>query len=137
MDRREGAVATEGFIGFYIQTRNYGATAAFWHSLGFEKTFETDHGSGQWQHPTGGPYVFIDEQQDQDLETHPILGVHDAAAFAPQRLPDFAKPFTAEHWGMLEAVIRDPDGRPVSLQAPLPPGTAAPDAEAHHAEKYG
>ena len=37
----------------------------------------------------------------------------------------------------LEAVVLDPDGRNVSLQAPLPSDTEAPDAEAHHAEKYG
>ena len=129
-------MTTEGCIGFYVQTRNYGATASFWHSLGFEKTFETDHGSGQWQHPRGGPYVFIDEQQVEELEIHPILSVRDAAAFSPQRPVDFAKEFTPEHWGMLEAVILDPDGRPVSLQAPLPLGTVAPDADAHHADKY-
>ena len=42
-----------------------------------------------------------------------------------------------EHWGMLEAVVLDPDGRNVSLQAPLPSGMDAPDADGHHAEKYG
>ena len=28
-------MATEGFEGYYIETRNYGATAAFWASMGF------------------------------------------------------------------------------------------------------
>jgi hypothetical protein len=129
-------VATEGFVGFYVETRNYGATAAFWASLGFQNTFETDHGSGQWQHPGGGPYVFIAEQQAASLETHPILWVTDSEHFAPDREPDFAKPFTAEHWGVAEAFLRDPDGRRVSLQAPLPEGVAAPDTDAHHHEKY-
>jgi hypothetical protein len=77
-------VASEGCIGIYIQTRNYGPTAAF----------------------------------------------------APDRPVEFAKPFTPEHWSMLEGVLLDPDGRHVSLQAPLPPGTDGPDADAHHAEKY-
>jgi hypothetical protein len=98
---------------------------------------ETDHGSGQWQHPSGGPYLFIDEQPAGELETHVILGVKDAAAFSPDRPAEFAKPFTPEHWGMLEAVVLDPDGRNVSLQAPLPEGTNALDADAHHREKYG
>lgn len=115
-------MATEGMIGFYMETRSYGATAAFWQSLGYENMFETDHGSGQWRHPNGGPYVFIAEQLDRELETHPILGVADAAAFAPARQPTYAKPFTPEHWGVLEATLLDPDGRPVSLQAPLPEG---------------
>jgi hypothetical protein len=130
-------VATDGFVGFYFETRNYGATAAFWASLGFENQFETGHGSGQWLHPSGGPYVFIAEQHDAELDMHPILGVRDSQVFAPERAVDYAKPFTAEHWGVVEAVIRDPDGRGVSLQAPLPAGVTAPDADAHHEEKYG
>jgi len=60
-------VATEGIEGIYVETRNYGATAAFWKSLGFESRFETDHASGQWAHPGGGPYVFINERQDGEL----------------------------------------------------------------------
>jgi hypothetical protein len=131
-------VATEGFEGFLVETRNYGATAAFRASLGFTKLFETDHSSGQWTHPSGGPYVFIAEQhEDRDLEMHPILRVADAEAFAPDRAPDFERVFTPQHWGVTEALVRDPDGRVVSLQAPLPGGVTAPDMDAHHHEKYG
>ncbi len=130
-------MATEGIEGYYVDTRNYGATAAFWASLGFENVFETDHGSGQWHHPRGGPYVFINEQHDADLETRPILKVADATTFAPARVPDYAQPFTPEHWGVVEAKLRDPDGRIVSLQAPLPDGVEAPERGAHHREKYG
>jgi hypothetical protein len=130
-------VATDGIEGFYVRTRNYGATAAFWLSLGFEKVFETDHASGQFVHPAGGPYVFVDEDLEAELETHPILRVADSTAFAPDRELDYVKRFTPEHWGVVEAVVRDPDGRPVSLQAPVPEGVEAPDAAAHHAERYG
>jgi hypothetical protein len=130
-------MATEGFQGFYVETRDYGAAAGFWASMGFESVFESEHGSGQWVHPTGGPYVFISEQREGELETHPILGVADAEAFSPDRRPDFAMPFTPRHWNVLEAHVRDPDGRIVSLQAPVPDGVEAPDADAHHAEKYG
>jgi hypothetical protein len=130
-------VATEGFEGFYVETRNYGATAAFWASLGFHNVLETDHGAGHWEHPAGGPYVFISEQHDAELETHPILRVADANAFRPDRALDFAQPFTPQHWGVVEALIRDPDGRNVSLQAPPPEGIDTPDAETHHHEKYG
>ena len=65
-----------------------------------------------------------------------MLWVNDSEAFAPDRAPDYALPFTPQHWGMTEALIRDPDGRSVSLQAPIPPGLTAPDAEAHHHAKY-
>ena len=129
-------MTTTGFVGYYVETRNYGATAAFWASLGFRSTFETDHGSGQWEHPDGGPYVFISEQQGTPLETHPVLGVEDSEAFAPDRSVDYAMPFTPQHWGLTQALVRDPDGRNVSLQAPLPAGVTAPDPDAHHHEKY-
>jgi hypothetical protein len=130
-------MTTEGFEGFYVETRNYGATAAFWASLGFENVFATDHGSGQWEHPAGGPYVFISEQQAGELETHPILRVSDSTAFAPARAPDYAQPFTPQHWSVVEALVRDPDGRLVSLQGPLPGGVTAPDMEAHHLDRHG
>jgi hypothetical protein len=134
---RGGRVATEGFAGFYIETRNYGATAAFWGSLGFTNVFETDHGSGQWEHPAGGPYVFISEQHADGLEMHPILRVADSTKFSPDRSPDFARPFSPQHWDVVEALVRDPDGRNISLQAPLPDGVVAPDTESDHREKYG
>ena len=130
-------MATDGFVGFYVETRNYGATASFWASLGYRNAFETDHGSGQWEHPAGGPYVFIAEQQDAPLETYPVLWVRDSEAFTPDRPADYAERFTPRHWGVVEALVRDPDGRTVSLQAPVPEGVTAPDADAHHKEKYG
>jgi len=55
---------------------------------------------------------------------------------APDRPPDFAQPFVPQPGGVVEALIRDPDGREVSLQAPLPEGIEAPDADAHHHERY-
>jgi hypothetical protein len=130
-------VATEGFEGFYVETTNYGATGAFWESLGFVNQFDTGHQSGQWEHPNGGPYVFIAERPGPELQMQPILRVADAASFAPSRTPDFVQQFEPTHWGMLEALVRDADGRIISLQAPLPEGAAAPDADAHHADKYG
>ena len=50
---------------------------------------------------------------------------------------DFVGEFKPEHWGVLVAGVRDPDGRLVTLQAPLPEGQEAPDMDAHHKEKYG
>src|SRR5690349_9684559 len=120
-----------------METRNYGATAAFWESLGFTNDFETDHHSGQWTHPNGGPYVFVAERLDGPLSTCPMMWVNDAAAFAPSRTPDYEQAWAPEHWGVLAAAVRDPDGRQVLLQAPLPEGMAAPNADEHHAEKYG
>ena len=130
-------MSTAGVEGLYVETRSYGATGAFWRSMGYEPVFETDHGSGQWVHPAGGPYLFIAERGEGELETHPILRVADATAFAPERAPDWVHGFEPTHWGVVEAVVRDPDGRPVSLQAPLPEGVEGVDTDAHHHEKHG
>jgi len=119
-------MTTQGIEGIVIETRNYGATAAFWLSLGFDKVVETDHGSGQFVHPSGGPYVFVVEQHDRDLAVQPVVRVPDAAAFTPTRPLEFVQPFTAQHWGVLQALVHDPDGRPVSLEA------ADPNAPADH-----
>lgn len=124
-------MTTEGFDGFLVETRNYGATAAFWKSLGFESVLETGHGSGQWVHPAGGPYVFIVEQHERDLTTYPVLKVADAEAFRPDRAPDFAQPFTPTHWGVSQALLRDPDGRTVALEAPLPAGQDGAEGGPH------
>jgi hypothetical protein len=129
-------MATEGIQGFYIGTRNYGATAALWSSLGFKNIVETDHGSGRWEHPSGGPYVWISETHEQELAVGPILRVADSTTFAPERAPQFAQPFTPQHWGVMEALIVDPDGRNISLEAPLPDGVEAPP-ETDHDTGYG
>jgi hypothetical protein len=76
--------------------------------------------------------VWISETQGKELTTGPILRVADATAFAPERQPDYAQPFTPQRWGVMEALIRDPDGRNVSLEAPLPDEIEAPDSDAVH-----
>jgi hypothetical protein len=113
-------MSTEGVEGFVVFTHNYGATAAFWKSFGFEPVFETDHASGQWSHPKGGPYVFIAERPNMEPSISPIVRVPDAATFSPDRPVDYVSPFEPQHWGVLQAIVRDPDGKFVSLQAPLP-----------------
>ena len=112
-------MATEGIEGFVVETRNYGATAAFWASLGFENTFESEDGSGQWAHPGGGPYVLIVERHDVEPQLYPVVRVADAAESAPGRDLEFVQPFTAQHWGVLQALVRDPDGRTLSSHAAI------------------
>lgn len=115
-------MATQGIKGLLVETRDYQATKTFWTSMGFQNVFETDHGSGQFVHPGGGPYVFVNQVGQGVTPTlHPILGVADAEAFAPEPAPTFNKPFAAEHWGTMHALLRDPDGRNVAVDAPQKP----------------
>ncbi|MGK5639762.1 hypothetical protein ACSNOK_15830 [Streptomyces sp. URMC 126] len=48
--------------------------------------------------------------------------VVDAEAFAPARAAEFAEAFTPTHWGVRQALVLNPDGRTVVLEAPLQEG---------------
>jgi hypothetical protein len=114
-------------IGLYVETHNWGKTVAMWQQLGFELRFETDHHSGQLEHPSGGPYVFVAERPAaQELLRYPILGVEDSTAFEPPAAATVTRPFEPQHWNVVEAMLADPDGRDISLQAPIPNGVTAP-----------
>jgi hypothetical protein len=114
-------MATDGIEGLLIETHNWGKTVAFWQGLGYELEFETDHHSGRLRHPRGGPYLFIAERPaDQALRVVPAVAVGDAARFEPPRAGVVVRPFEPQHWPALEMLLADPDGRHVSVQAPLP-----------------
>ena len=93
-------MATEGFEGFYVETRNYGATAAFWGSLGFQSAFETDHGSGQWMHPAVG------RTYSSPSSTRRARGTRSSGGRRHRFAPDGRRTsctFTPQHWGVVEA----------------------------------
>ena len=58
-------------------------------------------------------------------EMQPVLSVSDHTGFEVPRAGDLDRPFEAQHWGVMEMLLRDPDGRRISIQAPLPPGQLA------------
>lgn len=120
-------MATTGMEGLYVETHNWGRTVAFWQALGYRLEFETDHHSGQLRHPAGGPFVFVAERPEgRALELRPILGLDDSSVFEAPSSGSIALPFTPRHWGVVESLLLDPDGRNVSVQAPLPAGVEAP-----------
>jgi hypothetical protein len=126
--RREGeGMGTTGVEGLIIQTRNWGKTVAFWQSLGYQVEFETGRNSGRLVHPAGGPYLFVVERPGSaDPEIQPLVGTSDADSFEPPRAGTVEHPFTGRHWGAAEMLLRDPDGRHVSVQAPLPAPAGEP-----------
>ena len=120
---------TNGIAQLVMQTNNWGKAAAFWKSLGFELDFDTGHGSGQLRHPAGGPAVFLVEQPDSpDPTIQIVLAVDDATSFETPASAHVERAFEAQHWGVLEMLLRDPDGRRLGIQAPLPSNTIAETA---------
>jgi len=114
---------TDGIVGLLIETHNWGKTVAFWKALGYELEFETDHHSGQLRHPSGGPFLFVAERPEgTPLLLQPALAVRDAATFAPPASGRVVQAFEAQHWGGLEMLLADPDGRQLRVQAPVAAG---------------
>jgi hypothetical protein len=104
----------------FLETHNWGRTAKFLQSLGYELEFDTGHQSGQLRNGDG-PYVFVAEvPEGQPTGTRLVLQVDDAAAVDLPPGVEVVTPFQPTHWGTLEMTVRDPDGRGWSLQAPLP-----------------
>lgn len=125
--RHEGdSMASHGIEGIIVETRNWGRTVAFWQALGYRVEFETGRNSGRLEHPAGGPYLFVVERPDgPDPEIRPLVGVEDTDGFEPPRAGTVEQPFTVRPWGSEEMLLRDPDGRAVSVQTPPP---AAPQS---------
>jgi hypothetical protein len=119
-------MASEGIEGLFIETHNWGKTVAFWKGLGYALEMETDHHSGLLRHPRGGPYLFVAERPaGHPLQLTPVLTVKDAAQFEPPSSGVVVRPFEPQHYHVLEMLLADPDGRALSMQAPLPPKAGA------------
>lgn len=116
---------TQGIQGLLFETHNWGKTVAMWQALGYVIEFETDHHSGQLRHPGGGPFLFIAERPaSQALKIVPMLSVQEPSAFTPPTAATVQHGFEPQHYPVLEMLLADPDGRDVSVQAPLPEATA-------------
>lgn len=109
---------TEGIDALFLETHNWGKAAKFFQALGYSLEFETDHNSGELRNGNG-PWIFIAEvPETQALGMRIALKVTDADAFEPDPALEVVTPFEDTHWGTREMIVRDPDGRLWSLQAP-------------------
>ncbi|MFG1929412.1 VOC family protein [Mycobacterium sp. NPDC048908] len=111
-------MTTAGIEAVFLQTHNWGKSARFFQTLGYEIEFETDHNSGQLRRGDG-PYLFIAEVP----ETEPtgrqlVLGVPDADAVELDGSVEVVSDWEDTHWGTRLMTVRDPDGREWKLQAP-------------------
>ena len=112
-------MATEGIEAVFLTTHNWGKSAKFFQSLGYELEFETDHSSGQFRNAIG-PSVFIAEVPESEKPgVQLVLKVTDADQVKLDSSVEVVKPFEPTHFGTNEMTVRDPDGREWSLQAPV------------------
>lgn len=113
-------MTTTGMDGILVETHNWGKSVAFWKGLGYELELETDHHSGRLRHPAGGPYVFLAERPPEHaLQVVLGLRAESATAFEPPTSATVTQRFTKTHWGTLQMLLTDPDGRTMSIEAPL------------------
>lgn len=112
-------MGTKGIEGLMIETTSWKDTAAFWTALGFEIEYETEQNSGRLRHPAGGPYIFaVERSEGAKLEVQPVVGLDSADGFEPPASAEVAVPFKDRPWGAQEMLVRDADGRRISIQAP-------------------
>ncbi len=109
---------SKGIEGFFVETHSWKKTVSFWKGLGYELVFQTSHHTGELRHPEGGPYVFVAERPaHQALQMYPVILTETAARFSPPATGSVARAFRKVHWGVLEMLLHDPDGRMLSVQA--------------------
>jgi hypothetical protein len=109
-------MATDGIEAVFLTTHNWGKAAKFFQALGYEMEFSTEDGSGLLRNGEG-PYLVLSEvPEDQEPQMQVALKVADADAF--DSAVEVVSPFEDTHYGTREMVVRDPDGRLWSLQAP-------------------
>jgi hypothetical protein len=113
-------MATEGIEAVFLETHNWGKSARFFQSLGYELEFETDHSSGQLRSTVGPPLFIAEIPADRSPGLQLVLSVPDADA-AEASLDELGidGPFEETHFGTKMTRVRDPDGRVWGLQAPL------------------
>jgi hypothetical protein len=117
-------MATEGIEAVLLETHNWGRSARFFQSLGYELEFETDHNSAQLRSTVGPPLFIAEIPVDRTPGLQLVLSVPDADA-AEASLDELGVdgPFEETHFGTKMTTVRDPDGRVWGLQAPLPQGS--------------
>lgn len=111
-------MSTEGIQALFLTTHNWGRSAHFFQSLGFELEFDTGHHSGQLRNGSG-PYLFIAEVPEHEApQMQAVIAVTNEADAPVDAAIDVVTPFESTHWGTREMTVRDPDGRIWRLQAP-------------------
>ncbi|TDD65596.1 VOC family protein [Actinomadura darangshiensis] len=111
-------MATEGIEAVFLETRNWGKTAKFFQSLGFELEMSEGDGSGVFRNGEGVYLVVVEIPENREPGVQIALKVADADAFRADPAVDVVTPFEDTHYGTREMTVRDPDGRLWSLQAP-------------------
>src|SRR3989440_12841086 len=109
-------MTTEGIEAVFLETHNWGKSAKFFQTLGYEIEFATDHNSGQLRRGDG-PSLFIAEvPETEPTRTHLVLAVADADAVQLDGSGEIVSSSEDTHWGTRLMKVRDPDRRERQVQ---------------------
>jgi hypothetical protein len=112
-------MTTDGIEAVFLETHNWGTAARFFLALGYELEFETDHNSGQLRNEIGPPVFIAEVPEDRPVGTQIVFRAASADGFdIDGDAVEVVSPFEETHWGTEQMVVRDPDGRLWSVQAP-------------------
>lgn len=110
---------TDGIEAVFLETHNWGTAARFFQALGYELEFETDHHSGQLRNEIGPPVFIAEVPAEQHPETRIVFRAPAADSIEIDTdIVAVVSPFEETHWGTEQMVVRDPDGRLWTVQAP-------------------
>jgi hypothetical protein len=108
-------VPVDGVRSVYVETHNFGKSAAFWMALGFEHFLELGGTSGGFRAADGGTYLFLEEvAPEQPLAVEPYFNLAGSASFPPN--VEVVRPLEPTHWDTALMEVRDPDGRTWKLE---------------------
>ena len=102
---------------FYVETRHFDRSQAFWQALGFELTAQWGDG-GHWAcrlATGGGAMLVLAETLEKPVAPTVHLSLSDAesvnARLIASEAVDVSTPLEATHWGTKWIRVNDPDGR--------------------------
>ncbi|MFF4417669.1 VOC family protein [Streptosporangium sp. NPDC001559] len=111
-------MTTQGLEAVFLETHNWGRTARFLQTLGFELEISTGDGSGVFRNGEGPYLVAVEIPENREPGVQLALKVTDENLLHTDPAVEVVTPFEDTHYGTREMTVRDPDGRLWSLQAP-------------------
>jgi hypothetical protein len=105
----------DGIHNVYVETHNWGKSAAFWQAMGY--TLAEDHGtSGIFRASAPGqPYIYLAEVPPEQAPVIQLY-LHATEEFMPASPARVDGGWEDSHWGTRLLTVHDPDDRALVVQ---------------------